>query len=178
MPEVTHLSWENHAKKPSWFQNRWTFPVEKKLQKHPCLETTTFTYIYVMHTLVGETTSNPPQKKNALDSQIPIKSMGLVSTPYMKTHYQIMRNSCRLNIPNSSPWESVMGTSTLGCWKNSSAKHRGFLRQIFHAALLWSAAGVRLVVTRIPMGTSLVDFTETWHGHDLIMGFSCRCSIY
>ena len=118
MPEVTHLSWENHAKKPSWFQNRWTFPVEKKLQKHPCLETTTFTYIYVMHTLVGETTSNPPPKKNALDSLIPIKSMGLVSTPYMKTHYQIMRNSCRLNIPNSSPW--ILRNGNLPLWVQTS----------------------------------------------------------
>lgn len=95
------------------------------------------TYMLCIHWLVKQPPT--PPKKNALDSLIPIKSMGLVSTPCMKTHYQIMRNSCRLNIPNSSPW--ILRHGNLPLWV---AGHRGFLRQIFHAALLWSAAGVRI----------------------------------
>ena len=132
MPEVTHLSWENHAEKPSWFQNRWTFPVEQKTP-NTSMFGNNYVYIHICYAYIGwwNNLQPPPQKKiNALDSLIPIKSMGLVSTPYMKTHYQIMRNSCRLNIPNSSPWESVMGTSHFGC------KHRGFLRLPCSASLV------------------------------------------
>ena len=156
MPEVTHLSWENHAEKPPCFQQRWTFPVEKNTE-HIHVWKQLHIHIHICYACIGwwnNLQPPPKKKKDALDSLIPIKSMGLVSTPYMKTHYQIMRNSCRLNIPNSSPW--ILRNGNLPLWV---AGHRGFLRQIFHAALLWSAAGVRLVETTDSHGDEFGRFT-------------------